>query len=65
MQHIKLSFGLQVCFSSHSRFQLIEDLSYEDVKKCYRGSVSLPSVFAIGTSFLPNCLIHNNSGVSC
>lgn len=23
------------------RFQLIEDLSYEDVKKCYRGSVSL------------------------
>ncbi|XP_037604458.1 GRAM domain-containing protein 2A isoform X2 [Sebastes umbrosus] len=23
----------------HFRFQLIEDLSYEDVKKCYRGSV--------------------------
>ncbi|XP_034077242.1 GRAM domain-containing protein 2A isoform X1 [Gymnodraco acuticeps] len=24
--------------SLHNRFQLIEDLSYEDVKKCYRGS---------------------------
>lgn len=28
-------------FVFHHRFHLIEDLSYEDVKKCYRGSVSL------------------------
>lgn len=28
---------LCVCF----RLQLIDDLSYEDVKKCYRGSVSI------------------------
>lgn len=29
---------LTLCVSS-SRLQLIDDLSYEDVKKCYRGSV--------------------------
>lgn len=27
-------------FALRYRVQLIDDLSYEDVKKCYRGSVS-------------------------
>ncbi len=33
---------LYVCIS---RLQLIDDLSYEDVKKCYRGSVSIFTVY--------------------
>lgn len=30
---------LRCAFVSPGRFQMIEDLSCEDVKKCYRGSV--------------------------
>lgn len=41
-------FKWEVCFWFRLRFQLIEDLSCEDVKKCYRGSVSLFS-----SRFLP------------
>ncbi|PWA18841.1 hypothetical protein CCH79_00004865, partial [Gambusia affinis] len=31
-----------------ARFQLIEDLSYEDVKKCYRGSVKMGDLNVLG-----------------
>lgn len=34
----------------HFRFHLIEDLSYEDVKKCYRGSVSLVSLLILNVT---------------
>jgi len=46
------------CVLSGCRFQLIEDLSYEDVKRCYRGSVS-PVSWCSAQCFL--CIMHNNN----
>lgn len=42
------------------RLQLIDDLSYEDVKKCYRGSVSLwPTNRPAGGRFKASLLFGN------
>lgn len=52
------------CHVMSCRLQLIDDLSYEDVKKCYRGSVSpAPHTLARLTLFLWKP--HSSSNLVC